>query len=291
MRLLGFRALSSTFRENTRQVSKLIRAAASPARSVPSDVPLTVVLLSYRRGRNLPLQLHLCLQTPGVERVIVSHNDPSRAPPPIPVDPRVRLIVQPRDAGPIERYRVLREERGPWFLALDDDLFLSPPQMQALARALAAEPSVPHGIHGQLFVSGSFRDNVTRDDGEVDLLNRVYAFSRAHLQRYFDLLRELGVEREDELRRIDDDIVLAFAGKGRPRIHDLGPIVDCPSERRPGALWRRRDALQRRTRLTEALLALAPRASDGQAARGRALERGPRALWLAPARHWFRGPA
>lgn len=279
-RLYGYRAWSSTFEENAQAARAVLRAAARDAIAAPGPARITVVLLSYRRGWNTALQAHLCLSTPGVERVLVSHNDPARPAPRLPEDPRLRLVVQPRESGPITRYQVLRSEPGPWFLALDDDLFLSPLQLERLVRELVRRPEVPHGLHGQLYRAGSFTDNVTRADGEVDLLNRAYAFSAAHRDRYFELLGELGVSSEAELRRLDDDIVLSFCGAGRPLVHDLGPVLDCPSEARRGALWRRKDALRRRTELTERLLALAPRENSGPDARGRPLVRGPRALWL-----------
>lgn len=280
-RLFGYRAWSSTFDENTAAARAILRAAARDATPEPGPEPITVVLLSYRRPWNTPLQLHLCLATPGVERVIVSHNDPTRPPPKLPDDPRVRLIVQPRESGPVTRYQVLRDEPGRWFVALDDDVFLSPLQIARLVRALAQSPEVPHGVHGQLYRAGRFTDNVTRAEGEVDLLNRVYAFSAAHRDRYFELLSLLGVTSEEALRRLDDDIVLAFSGAGRPRIHDLGPMADCPSEARRGALWRRKDALARRTELTLRLEALAPRPRAAPDAVGRPMVPGPRALVLA----------
>ncbi|MBK7579781.1 MAG: hypothetical protein IPI67_06180 [Myxococcales bacterium] len=278
-RLFAFRAVSSTFAENRSAARQLLRAAARDALPEPGPVPITIVLLSYRRPWNTPLQAHVCLSVPGITRVIVSHNDPARAPPRLPEDPRLRLVVQPRESGPITRYQVLRDEPGPWFVAIDDDLFLSPLQLTQLVRRLVEHPEVPHGVHGQLWKNGQFTDNVTRADGEVDLLNRVYAFSAAQLARYFELLALLELTDEAVLRRLDDDIVLSFCGSERPRIHDLGPMLDCPSERRRGALWRRKDALERRTQLLSRLEALTERGACADAAVGRPLVKGPRWFW------------
>jgi hypothetical protein len=280
-RLYGFRAWASTFAENASATRDVIRSAARDALPEPGSEPITVVLLSYRRPWNTPLQVHLCLAAPGVERVIVSHNDPSRPPPPLPDDPRVKLRVQPRESGPITRYQVLRDEPGPWFLALDDDLFLSPAQMARLMRELVRRPEVPHGMCGQLYRAGTFQDNVTRAEGEVDLLNRVYAFTAEHRDRYFELLKSLGIREEAELRRLDDDLVLAFAGRARPRLHDLGPTLDCPSEARRGALWRRRDALPRRLELWARLGQIEPRTGPSPDTLGRERVPGSRWLWAA----------
>lgn len=280
LRTFGYRAWSSTFEENAEAARELVRAASRDALAEPGPFPLTIVLLCYRRAFNTALQAHLALSVPGVTRVLVSHNDPSRPLPRLPADPRLSVVRQPRESGPITRYQVLCDEPGPWFLAIDDDLFLSPRQALALVRELVARPEVPHGLHGQHYRRGAFEDNVTRASGEVDVLNRAYAFSAEHLRRYFELLERLGITREEELRRLDDDIVLSFAGSGRPLVHELGPVLDCPSEARRGALWRRRDALRRRTELFEKLAGVAARTA-GPSAVGRPLVPGPRRLWLA----------
>lgn len=259
LKLASYRPRSSSWPEHARAVRALYEAAATPAAPRPGPVDFAVVLLSYRRRQNLDLQIHLALSAPGARRVIVSNNDPAVPLAPSTRDPRLELVEQPREAGPIERYFVSRRVEERFILALDDDLFLLPEQLSRLAAALAADPDVPHGIYGQLWRPTGFVDNVTRAEGEVDLLNRVYAFTPQHLARYFELLQALEVRSPDALRDLDDDLPLAFCGVRRPRIHDLGPFADCPSERSLKlARWRRKRAAELRTDLFERLRALVP---------------------------------
>jgi hypothetical protein len=238
----------------------LVREAlAEPLVAPDESADATLVLLSYKRPQNLELQAHLALRCPRVRRIVISHNAPGRRRPRCPDDPRIRWVIQPRESGPVTRYQVVRDESTRFFVAIDDDLFLSPAQISELVAHLSADPDVVHGIYGQRDRAGAFVDNLTRIEDEVDILNRVYAFTDVHLGEYFRLLDEVGLSSFEELRRLDDDLVLAFSGSGRPKIHDLGPFCDCPSERRRGvALWRRKNAGALRRELFERLRRLKP---------------------------------
>jgi hypothetical protein len=71
----------------------------------------------------------------------------------------------------------------------------------------------------------------------VDVLIGAYAFTRQHLDRMFAIADTLGIGRMSDLRN-GEDVLLSFAGAGRPRIHALGPFLTCASESAPGvALW------------------------------------------------------
>ena len=82
------------------------------------------------------------------------------------------------------------------------------------------------------------RSGYTELDGPVDVLNRVYAFTRRHVERFFELLP---VIRCRDLRSLQygDGIVLSFAGSRRPWCRDLGEWEDCLSSDDPDvALWK-----------------------------------------------------
>jgi hypothetical protein len=258
--LVPFRALPVTWHEHLRALAELRAALREPPSRPRSGVPpLTIVLPVYARPANLALSLAIALRVPGVDRVVVTENDPSlrarewaRED-----DPRIEWVTHPSRRGPVERYRAIASSRAEWFFSADDDLFLHPRQIRAIADALIAEPRAPHGFYGQLYEGHRFTQSIVRREGSVHVLNRAYAFSRAHLDRYLERLDELEVDRAGI--GLDDDVVLSFCGDALPLVHDVGPYLDCPSEMdRRVARWRRHDAADLRARLFERLARLTP---------------------------------
>lgn len=257
--LVPFRALPVTWHEHFRALAELRAALREPPPARSGEVPVTIVLPVYARPANLALSLAIALRVPGVERVVVTLNDPTlRADQQIgEEDPRVEWITHPSRRGPVERYRAVASSRAEWFFSPDDDLFLHPRQVRAIVDALIAEPRAPHGFYGQLHGSRRFTQSVVRRDGSVHVLNRAYAFTRTHLDRYLALLEELEVDRAGV--GLDDDVVLSFCGDALPIVHDVGPYLDCPSEAERGvARWRRGDAADLRAALFEKLEGLTP---------------------------------
>ncbi|MEM7584687.1 MAG: hypothetical protein AAF560_14955 [Acidobacteriota bacterium] len=207
------------------------------------DLRLTVVLISYRRIANMDTLTKGFLRLPFVDRIIVSNNHPKyrirewiRSD-----DPRLILMDQPKKTGPGIRFDLARDFPADYYLTVDDDIFLTPQQIRRLFEHLVDQPETPHGIFGQQYVGRGevppqlwgWKCSVTRIDTEVDVLNRVYAFTREHLNEYFRHIAELGLGKGSEIFN-GEDVILSASGKGRPRIHDLGPWLDCILEGDPG---------------------------------------------------------
>lgn len=266
----SFRAIHVGWREHLETVRHLREVLARPIPPPRPEADVCVVLPSYRRPDNLAVSARLALAAPSVRQVVVVDDDPSAG-----LgsrlgfdDPRLRLVEHRARVGPVGRYLAARDASDlRWLVSLDDDLWLPPEGLERLAAALRADPRVPHGFYGQRAGSESrFDDNLARFAGRVDVLNRVYAFTRDHLARYFALLDALGIDLDDREATIalDDDIVLSFCGEDRPLVHDVGPWLDCPSERRRGlARWRRPGAERARRGLYDALERVAPRGPAG----------------------------
>jgi hypothetical protein len=128
------------------------------------------------------------------------------------------------------------------FLAIDDDTFLTPRQIAALVERFRAEPDRAHGIFGQRIevVDGtiSLRNELSRIDAALSMLNQVYVFSRRQAQAAIALSARLGFASWDAVGPTDD-ILLSCAADKPPLCHELGPIAVCPSWNRPGvAVWR-----------------------------------------------------
>jgi hypothetical protein len=120
---------------------------------------------------------------------------------------------------------------------------LTAPQIRALTDTLQQEASIPHGGpwgqvarrvgDGRLKLQGWLYP-----DQRVDVLNRAYAFTRGHLDRFELLAEHLGYSDYAAIGPIDD-VLLSFAGHGRPICHDLGPWESCNTSNTDGiAVWR-----------------------------------------------------
>lgn len=224
----------------------------------------TAIVLSYRRPKNIDAIARSILKCDVVGRLIVSNNNPD-------VEIRrwigvrdPRLVVEDRgfNAGAAARFEIARREPAEFFFVLDDDLLLYPRQIAALVEALVDDPSTPHGLFGQRRKpAGGFEDGVHGVNGPLDVLNRAYAFTRGHLDEFFRLMEWLrmhaGGDRLDP-DSIDrgDDMLLSFSGGSSPRCHDLGPLLDCPTQWLPGiAVWREGGFREYRERLYARLAA------------------------------------
>lgn len=211
-----------------------------------SNEKCTVILLAHNRMRNMRPMVRSLLKCAFVEKIIVCNTNPSfdisryvtiR-------DDRVSLMNTDKKFGPIKRYLLAREEDSEYFISIDDDTFLYPEQVFRLFRMLVRYPEVPHGIWGQVYEGEGedgpqFTWNVFGRDVPVDILNRVHAFTRKHITGYFDVLEKMGIEDTSKYwHRAITDLPLAFCVQKRPRCHDFGSILQCPTESSPGiAQW------------------------------------------------------
>lgn len=218
----------------------------------------TFISLSYARPQNIQRIVDTILQAQSCGRLLLSNNNPD-------IDIRAHLdraterltVLQQTEHWPaVKRFCLAREEAGDYFVCIDDDLFLTVEQIDGLVARLIAEPAVPHGIWG---ANVRFRRNAQGGDvvllqgglrnieAPVRIINRTYAFTAAHVQRFFELLALLGIEDPRALGPADD-IVLSFSGTGAPLVHDLGPLEDCPTADLPGvAVWQEPGFFDRRS--------------------------------------------
>ena len=193
------------------------------------------ILLSYQRPYNMARIIGETLRAPSVDRIIVSNNNPD-----VDLrqwitfdDSRVVLLQQTTHCSPAKRFVLALEEEAEHFLCLDDDLFLSGKQIQHMLDCLARQPTRIHGMYGQLRLADArFESGIHTQEREVDVLNRSYFFTRTHLHRMAELGRQLGFTDLSQAE-MADDILLSFAGEGRPLCHAIGPFHDCPTSHDP----------------------------------------------------------
>jgi hypothetical protein len=145
------------------------------------------------------------------------------------------------------------------YLAIDDDVFLTPEQIRALAERLQAQPDRAHGVWGERLELDqgliSFRTTLTGIDASLSNLNEVYAFSRVQAVAAIELSARLGYPSWESLR-VGNDILLSCASRAPPLCHDLGPIAHCPTSNEPGiAVWLSNGFREDRAELARRLIA------------------------------------
>jgi hypothetical protein len=215
------------------------------------------IILSYARPQNMQRLLDAILNSRSCGKVVLSNNNPA-----IDildyVDPSpesLEIIQQKEKWEPVKRFCIAREIQSEYFVCIDDDLFLTTAQIDQLVDRMIAEPDVPHGVWGAQFgfepdgpntVRPRLESGVHNYSGEVRLINRAYAFTRKHVERFFELMEFLGIEDPRDLGPADD-ILLSYSGTGRPKCHDLGPLENCPTSDQEGiAVWKEQGFFEKR---------------------------------------------
>jgi hypothetical protein len=222
-----------------------------------SGTTATFILLSYARPQNMQRILNAVLGARSCAKIVLSNNNPE-----IDildyVDPspaRLTIVQQAVRWPAVKRFCIARDSGDAYFVCIDDDLFLTVQQIDALVERLAENPSVPHGVWGANVEFGTDtqgRGTVLLQGGlrnmsePVRILNRVYAFTGGHVRRFFELLASLGIEDPRALGPADD-ILLSHSGAGLPLCHDLGALEECPTSDQEGiALWKEPGFLEAR---------------------------------------------
>lgn len=200
-----------------------------------------VVILNYRRPANIAPIVATCLAVGAIERVrVIDQADPENRLDAHFASERV-LMSQARNIGAGRRLSHAADLDCDLVLAIDDDLFLTANQIDALIAASLNDSSRVHGLWGQLIVEVAgamgLQSGIFGVNRPVDILNRVYAFTPAQARKALDIARSLDLDPES-LGPIDD-ILLSFGGAQRPMCHDLGPLRECPTSNQPGiAVWK-----------------------------------------------------
>ena len=259
--------IHAQFRKELASLHKEI--AALPDDHNPSLPEAAAVLLSYKRPKNLPLIAKSLLKNKYISRVIISNNNPE-----VRMqdwfdfeDERLEIVNQKVRRLPGYRFEIARQLKEQYFICIDDDLFLRPSQITTLYQALVNDPASPHGIWGQKFYTGesgrlTWKDGIRDYSGDIDVINRAYFFTQAHIANFVQILHVIGIQRIEDLQFVDD-IVLSFSGKGRPKCHDVGRLINCPSKDMEGvAVWRQNDFFADRIQFYEQMVSLKHRVTS-----------------------------
>jgi hypothetical protein len=146
------------------------------------------------------------------------------------------------------------------YLAIDDDIFMTPAQVATLTQRLLAEPDRAHGVWGQRVELEAGSLKIRSDLGQVDaafsILNIAYGFSRAQAQAALALAGRLGFPAWPDRDPIDD-ILLSCGSTKAPLCHNVGALAFCATSVTPGiATWKEADFNARRMEIVHRLAEL-----------------------------------
>ncbi len=177
------------------------------------------ILLSYKRPQNIEKILRSLVSSQSIDHIVLSNNNPD-----INMSEWVNLsdfdiefIQQPKHSVCAKRFEIALQTDHDYFICPDDDLFLTPQQIDFLVRTGIENKEKIHGMFGQ--IKAFTREGVGFTSGinaltcEVDILNRVYCFSRLHLERMVELSALIGLSSVGDALHIDD-LLLSFCGEG-----------------------------------------------------------------------------
>jgi hypothetical protein len=221
---------------------------------------LAVIILNYRRPQN-------------IGRIVAAAREALPEAPILIYDQGEREDFRGRDDIPWSEVwvqhakvnggsgaRLMLATRLPFefYVAIDDDTFLTPHQIRRLAELVRGESDRAHGVFGQRLelIEGKigWRHGIGGIDGAVSILNLAYAFSREQATAAMELAICLGFATWIEIGSLDD-VMLSCASVKPPLCHDLGGIEQCPTSSQPGvAQWVEAGFSERRVAAANQLL-------------------------------------
>lgn len=231
----------------------------------------TVILLSYKRPRNIQPIVRSLLKASCVEKVIVSNNNPDvRLEDWLQLrDERLHVVHQSTHRACGVRFEIARQDGSEYFLAIDDDVLLFPRQVDEFFGRLLDTPSIPHGLNGCCYLEQPLRacgatarhrdgwlGGFVDVDAPVHVVSGGYAFTQRHVVEMYRLAAQLDINVG---ALFDDDVLLSFGGSAPPHCAKVGRLLACPSSTRPSvAVSKQAGFHRRRAELYNALRALKP---------------------------------
>ena len=118
-----------------------------------------------------------------------------------------------------------------FYLAIDDDMFLSAEQISRLATKIAADSMHAHGILGRRMERNGASLTLGEPlvgQGRLSVIHSVYGFSRDQALRVIQRSRQLGFAQWSDVK-FGDDLLISSASDRPAMCHDLGAVRVCGS--------------------------------------------------------------
>ena len=217
-----------------------LRCRFGPRVSIPGDQKCTFVVASFLRPKNIQLIIDSLVKCEFAGEIVISNHNPDIA-----IadyidcdDDRLKILTSKKKEPCGYRYTVANRLSAEYFMVVDDDIFLFPEQFRKLFLHLLEQPEIPHGFHGTMHSRDVGEDGLSRIthvagcEATVNVLHQAYAITREHVERFreiADAAVRSGLFPDEDPSGFADDMMISFSGDGQPRVHDLSPILTCPT--------------------------------------------------------------
>lgn len=218
-----------------------------------SQAPMAIsaVLLSWRRPANIQTIVRTLRKNPLVKEVLVWNNNPE-----ITLAGNAAIMINSsHNFFPFVRYCLvpLTKHSLVWFQ--DDDLLVSPEQLDAIVSAYSMAPNRIYGCRGRNLVRGRYSPAIVY--GECDIiLGQSMLFHKQVLYEVVPALNALApMER-------GDDIAFSLLCRRKHFAVNVEPLIDL-GENDEHALWRRSGHFSMRQQTVDRVLAALQRPATG----------------------------
>lgn len=199
--------------------------------SINSLKKLTVILTYYHplRMKDINNQIRNLLKCDFVENIVVSNHNPDLtiADRIVINDRRITCVDQTTRRGCGFRWQIAKDLETCYIISIDDDILIFPSQVKTLFQHLIQEPEVPHGFSGIIRLENEGIKYLEQNNIDVDYLCEIYAVTKDHVKRYFEinrLLIEIDETFTEIIEKFHDFIIISQTGSGKPKIHKKGRI-------------------------------------------------------------------
>ncbi len=208
----------------------------------PESPAITAILLSWRRPANLPVIVERLRKSRLFREVLVWNNNPE-----ITLACEGAVVINAgRNFFPFVRYCLVALASHPLIWFQDDDLLVSPDQLEKIFAAYELAPDRIYGCRGRNLVDGRYSRDVVHGNCDV-ILGQSMLFHKRLLNSVLPALNALApMER-------GDDIAFSLLCRRKHFAVDVGPVADL-GEGDEDALWLQPGHFSRRQQMVDRVL-------------------------------------
>lgn len=207
---------------------------------------LSVILLSWKRPDNIPAILNNLFAIKRINEIILWNNNPELRL--TYKHPKLTIFNSPKNYGTLTRYPISLMAKNDTVMFLDDDLYLSEPQIEKLFSEYIKDTSRIYGPYGRKLIN--YKYNMRNRWGQVDIIiGRCMLFDKALLSNFFKYLSPW-----KKLLHEDDILFSLSQGKKHYAIN-LGHIKQLPAN---DALYKKPAHLIKRQKMVNYCLNVVP---------------------------------
>lgn len=218
---------------------------------------VSIILTNYKRPWNIPKQISSISKINANIEIVLIDNDCDNLLQLGNID-NVKHIRMGYNSGAGFRFLYATECYADMIVCIDDDVLLQPTQIGQLIDHALLDTERLHGVWGQRITQREnkpwLQGGIFCVESQLDVLNRVYAFTPSIAAKALGLASQLGFKCWSEIGPIDD-ILMSFAEVKKPMCWNFGPITECiTSNDEEIAVWKQHGFQKRRRDIVSAIL-------------------------------------